>query len=151
MNVETPCPPVWSCQDSAIAVAAVDRFIPHVPTLARRRCQCAWAALGAGEAGPVPETTTRFLSSARFVTTASVELPPSTSLIRTMDRSGRPTSLPWRFEPDDRDLACGGCHSRGRCRPSYLPAGVSPTRALDPGRRGGAGLEWVLAGPGLLQ
>ena len=28
MNVETPCPPVWSCQDSAIAVAAVDRFIP---------------------------------------------------------------------------------------------------------------------------
>jgi hypothetical protein len=41
MNVETPCPPVWSCQDSAIAVAAVDRFIPHVPTLARRRCQCA--------------------------------------------------------------------------------------------------------------
>jgi len=97
MSVETPCPSVWSCRDSAIAAAAVDRFIPHVPALARRRCQCAWAALGAGEAGPAPETTTRFLSPARFVTPASVEPSPSMSPTRTMDRSSRPTRLPWRF------------------------------------------------------
>ena len=55
------------------------------------------------------------------------------------------------LEPDDRDSGCGDRRSRGRCRPSCLPAGVSQTRTPDPGRRGGAGFEWVPTGPGLLQ
>ena len=82
MSLETPCLLVWFCQDFAIAVETVDRFIPQVPTLARRRCQCACAALGAGETGPVTKTTARFLSPARFVTTACVALSPSTRPIK---------------------------------------------------------------------